>query len=88
MKEPIVIADYEYVEFAKDHNANKQPVLAIYGAISEVWEQVEVGTLIEWDDKIHNQIMEFEHGTGERESLVWRGEVYAIFENYILVCLY
>ena len=87
-KKPIMISNYDYVEFGKEHNKDNQVVLAIYGVDTETLNKLEVGSVIKWDDKRQNDIDETEHGTGKRESFVWSGEVYEFFEDFIIVYLY
>jgi len=87
-KKPIVINDYDYVEFALEHNKDNQVVLAIYGIDTETLNELKVGSVIEWNDKRQNEVNESEHGIGEQESLFWNGEVYAFFTDFVLVYLY
>lgn len=87
-KEPIIISDYDYVEFGKEHNKDNQVVLAIYGIDTETLNQLQVGSVIKWNDKRQNDLNEFEHATGEQENLIWNGEVYEFFEDFVIVYLY
>lgn len=82
-KEPIVIKDYDYVEFSLDRNIRQQVVLAIYGIDNDTLEKLEVGSVIKWDNERQDKL-----GGFTNESLLWNGEVYAIFVDFVLVYLY
>lgn len=79
-KKPIIIKDYEYSEFAQDTNQDGQTVLAIYGVDDETLKQLEVGTVIEWHDEGDNLM-----GVN---PMKWNGEIYATFEDFVIVWLY
>ena len=79
-KKPIIIKDYEYSEFAQDTNQDGQTVLAIYGVDDETLKQLEVGTVIEWHDEGDNLM-----GVN---PMKWNGEIYATFEDFVIVYLY
>jgi len=78
-KEPIMIKEYEYAEFSLEPNTNNQKVLAIYGIDNDTLEKLEVGSVIKWDDTKNNSI---------GDSLIWNGEVYACFQDFVIVYLY
>ena len=79
-KKPIIIKHYEYSEFAQDTNQDGQTVLAIYGVDDETLKQLEVGTVIDWHDEGDNLM-----GVN---PMKWNGEIYATFEDFVIVYLY
>jgi hypothetical protein len=88
MNKSIMISDYDFVEYAQEPNINNQTVIAIYGIDTDTLNDLEVGSFINWDDKRQNELNESEHGVNEQESFVWNGEVYAFFQDYVVVYLY
>jgi hypothetical protein len=88
MNKPIMISDYDYVEYAQEPNINNHTILAIYGIDTDTLKELQIGSVIKWNDKKQNESNEFEHGVNEQESFVWNGEVYAFFQDFIVVYLY
>lgn len=75
----ILIKKYDYVEYSD--NKNNQTVIAIYGVDSETLNKLQSGTVVIWDDGKQN-------ATTQKEGLKWNGEVFAIFEDFVIVYLY
>lgn len=88
MEKPILIENYDYVEFAQEPNVDNQTVLAIYGIDDDTLNDLSVGSPIQWNDKRQNELNQFEHGVDEQDSMIWNGEVYAFFQDYVVVYLY
>jgi hypothetical protein len=82
-KEPITIKDYDYVEFGLEHNKHGQTILAIYGIDNETLEQLQVGSVVKWDNERQDELNGFSD-----EPIVWNGEVYGFFTDFVLVYLY
>jgi hypothetical protein len=85
---PIIIKDYDYAEFAKEPNNKGQTVVAIYDIDSDTLQDLMPGTVIQWDDTRQNALNESEHGVNQQNTLIWNGEVYACFEDFVIVYLY
>lgn len=85
---PIIIKDYDYAEFAQEPNANNQTVIAIYDIDSDTLAKLNPGTVIQWDDTKQNALNESEHGVNPQDTLLWNGEVFACFEDFVIVYLY
>ena len=77
---PVMIKDYEYSEFAFEPNTDGHNVIAIYGVDDETLKRLDVGTVIEWHDQGDNLM-----GVN---PMKWSGEVYAAFEDFVIVWLY
>jgi hypothetical protein len=85
---PIIIKKYDYAEFAKELNNKGQTVLAIYDIDSATLQVLYPGTVIQWDDTRQNALNESEHGVNPQDTLIWNGEVFACFEDFVIVYLY
>jgi hypothetical protein len=77
---PVIIKDYEYSEFAHEPNTDGHNVIAIYGVDDETLKRLDIGTVIEWHDEGDNLM-----GVN---PMKWNGEVYATFEDFVIVYLY
>lgn len=77
---PVIIKDYEYSEFAFEPNTDGHNVIAIYGVDDETLKRLDVGTFIEWHDQGDNLM-----GVN---PMKWNGEVYAMFQDFVIVWLY
>jgi hypothetical protein len=77
---PVKIEKYEYAEFSQEPNIEGHNVIAIYGIDDETLNLLNVGTVIEWHDQGDNLM-----GVN---PMKWSGEVYATFEDFIIVYLY
>jgi hypothetical protein len=86
--ETVLIDKYDYVEYADGYDPEDKVVLAIYGIDDDTLNKLYAGTIIKWDDGRQNNVDESEHGVGQRESLIWNGEVYAVFQDFVIVYLY
>jgi hypothetical protein len=82
-KKAILIENYEFVEFSKEKNTDHKVVVAIYGV--DIEENLNSGDVIRLVDKSMTEYLlnEYDH-----DPLVWNGEVYAVFEDFIIVYLY
>jgi hypothetical protein len=78
-KEPITIKDYDYAEFGLEPNKHGQTILAIYGIDEKTLNQLKVGSVIKWDDTKNNY---------KGDTMIWSGEVYGFFTDFVLVYLY
>lgn len=80
MSKVITIKDYEYSEFALTPNVDGQNVIAIYGVDDKTLNMLSVGDEVKWNDQ--GDLL-----TGLK-PMVWNGQVYAFFQDYILIYLY
>lgn len=87
-KKPILIDNYDYAEFAKELNVQGKTVVTIYDVDSKVLSELYPGVVIQWDDEIQNANNSFYHGVDEHDNLIWNGEVYACFEDFVVIVLY
>jgi hypothetical protein len=80
-KEKVVKIDkYDYCEFATTPNIDNKNVVAIYGVDDETLNSVSVGDTIKWQDE-GVFFLGYERKT-------WNGQVYAFFQDYILIYIY
>ena len=77
---PVKIEQYEYAEFSQEPNIEGHNVIAIYGIDDQTLNCLNVGTVVEWHDQGDNLM-----GVN---PMKWSGEVYATFEDFIVVYLY
>lgn len=87
-KKPILIDTYDYVEYADGGYRRREDklVIAIYGIDDDTLNKLDSGTTIKWD--VRNKRFFGETDSTKWKSQIWNGEVYAVFQDFVIVYLY
>jgi hypothetical protein len=78
---PVMINKYDYFVYSNNVNKDGQRVVAIYGVDPETLNNLYNEALIQLSDEANNI-------RPDMPSFIWNGEVYAMFEDFIIVYLY